>query len=171
MSKVTLSAAPSFLNCFYRLVVSIMHEGRQRGDTEKGADPENLQTFDFGLSMNGSTKQPEMEKHSSFAGRNTCVDFVPLQLMREAEDVKIIPVVCGLLGSPGRICFDRRPRVMNTAGSNPISGCSPPEQAKEQSEDRSLQLTFRSRPLVAECSMIHAGVPLYSNRVARVMLR
>ncbi|XP_074844757.1 unhealthy ribosome biogenesis protein 2 homolog [Carettochelys insculpta] len=30
--KVMLKAAPSFLNSFHRLVVSVMHEGRQKGD-------------------------------------------------------------------------------------------------------------------------------------------
>ncbi|XP_036402635.1 unhealthy ribosome biogenesis protein 2 homolog [Megalops cyprinoides] len=30
--QVMLKAAPSFLNCFYRLVVSVMHEGRQKGE-------------------------------------------------------------------------------------------------------------------------------------------
>ncbi|XP_042651820.1 unhealthy ribosome biogenesis protein 2 homolog isoform X2 [Tyto alba] len=30
--KVLLKAAPSFLNSFHRLVVSVMHEGRQKGD-------------------------------------------------------------------------------------------------------------------------------------------
>lgn len=30
--QVLLKAAPSFLNSFHRLVVSVMHEGRQKGD-------------------------------------------------------------------------------------------------------------------------------------------
>ncbi|XP_023280760.1 unhealthy ribosome biogenesis protein 2 homolog [Seriola lalandi dorsalis] len=34
--QVMLNAAPSFLNVFYRLVASIMQEGRQRGDSDKG---------------------------------------------------------------------------------------------------------------------------------------
>ncbi|XP_030628707.1 unhealthy ribosome biogenesis protein 2 homolog [Chanos chanos] len=40
--QVMLKAAPSFLNCFYRLVTSIMHEGRQRGEAERGGDGEML---------------------------------------------------------------------------------------------------------------------------------
>ncbi|RVE74646.1 hypothetical protein OJAV_G00024320 [Oryzias javanicus] len=36
--QVMLKAAPSFLSVFYRLVASIMQEGRQRGDTDEGAD-------------------------------------------------------------------------------------------------------------------------------------
>ncbi|XP_041856722.1 unhealthy ribosome biogenesis protein 2 homolog isoform X2 [Melanotaenia boesemani] len=36
--QVILKAAPSFLNVFYRLVASIMQEGRQRGDSDTGAD-------------------------------------------------------------------------------------------------------------------------------------
>ncbi|XP_015241954.1 PREDICTED: unhealthy ribosome biogenesis protein 2 homolog [Cyprinodon variegatus] len=36
--QVISKAAPSFLNVFYRLVASIMLEGRQRGDTDAGAD-------------------------------------------------------------------------------------------------------------------------------------
>ncbi|KAI5107919.1 unhealthy ribosome biogenesis protein 2-like isoform 1 [Silurus meridionalis] len=40
--KVMLKASPVFLNCFYRLVASIMREGRQKGENEKGKDFEKL---------------------------------------------------------------------------------------------------------------------------------
>ncbi|KAA0717922.1 Unhealthy ribosome biogenesis protein 2 -like protein [Triplophysa tibetana] len=33
-----LKAFPVFLNCFYRLVSSIMYEGRQKGETDKGSE-------------------------------------------------------------------------------------------------------------------------------------
>ncbi|KAI7805397.1 unhealthy ribosome biogenesis protein 2 homolog [Triplophysa rosa] len=33
-----LKALPVFLNCFYRLVSSIMYEGRQKGETDKGGE-------------------------------------------------------------------------------------------------------------------------------------
>ncbi|XP_034385381.1 unhealthy ribosome biogenesis protein 2 homolog [Cyclopterus lumpus] len=36
--QVILNAAPSFLNVFYRLVASIMQEGRQRGDSDTEGD-------------------------------------------------------------------------------------------------------------------------------------
>uniref|UniRef100_A0A3B3H3A0 URB2 ribosome biogenesis homolog n=1 Tax=Oryzias latipes TaxID=8090 RepID=A0A3B3H3A0_ORYLA len=36
--QVMLKAAPSFLSVFYRLVASIVQEGRQRGDTDTGAE-------------------------------------------------------------------------------------------------------------------------------------
>uniref|UniRef100_UPI0037E9C682 unhealthy ribosome biogenesis protein 2 homolog n=1 Tax=Semicossyphus pulcher TaxID=241346 RepID=UPI0037E9C682 len=36
--QVMLNAAPSFLNIFHRLLASIMQEGRQRGDSDTGAD-------------------------------------------------------------------------------------------------------------------------------------
>uniref|UniRef100_A0A3Q2QHZ9 URB2 ribosome biogenesis homolog n=1 Tax=Fundulus heteroclitus TaxID=8078 RepID=A0A3Q2QHZ9_FUNHE len=36
--QVIPKAAPSFLNVFYRLVASVMQEGRQKGDTDAGAD-------------------------------------------------------------------------------------------------------------------------------------
>ncbi|XP_040023482.2 unhealthy ribosome biogenesis protein 2 homolog [Gasterosteus aculeatus] len=36
--QVMLTAAPSFLNIFYRLVASIMQEGRQRGDADTDGD-------------------------------------------------------------------------------------------------------------------------------------
>ncbi|XP_038558173.1 unhealthy ribosome biogenesis protein 2 homolog [Micropterus salmoides] len=36
--QVMLKAAPSFLNVFYRLVASIMQEGRQRGDSDTDSD-------------------------------------------------------------------------------------------------------------------------------------
>uniref|UniRef100_A0A3P9A4F0 Nucleolar 27S pre-rRNA processing Urb2/Npa2 C-terminal domain-containing protein n=1 Tax=Esox lucius TaxID=8010 RepID=A0A3P9A4F0_ESOLU len=39
--QVMLKAAPSFLNCFYRLVVSIMHEGRQKSETDKAPETDS----------------------------------------------------------------------------------------------------------------------------------
>ncbi|XP_054627419.1 unhealthy ribosome biogenesis protein 2 homolog isoform X2 [Dunckerocampus dactyliophorus] len=39
-TQVMLNTAPSFLNVFYRLVSSIMQEGRQRGDGDAGGDSE-----------------------------------------------------------------------------------------------------------------------------------
>nr|XP_057945285.1 unhealthy ribosome biogenesis protein 2 homolog [Doryrhamphus excisus]XP_057945286.1 unhealthy ribosome biogenesis protein 2 homolog [Doryrhamphus excisus] len=39
-TRVMLNTAPSFLNVFYRLVASIMQEGRQRGDGDAGGDSE-----------------------------------------------------------------------------------------------------------------------------------
>ncbi|CAL8243510.1 unnamed protein product [Lota lota] len=38
--QVLVSTAPSFLTVFYRLVASIMHEGRQKGDSDTGPDGE-----------------------------------------------------------------------------------------------------------------------------------
>ncbi|XP_053477582.1 unhealthy ribosome biogenesis protein 2 homolog [Ictalurus furcatus] len=40
--KVMLKASPVFLNCFYRLVASVMREGRQKVEDEKGKDSEKL---------------------------------------------------------------------------------------------------------------------------------
>ena len=34
--KVMLKAAPIFLNAFYRLVASIIKEGRQKGESDRG---------------------------------------------------------------------------------------------------------------------------------------
>uniref|UniRef100_UPI00398EE036 unhealthy ribosome biogenesis protein 2 homolog n=1 Tax=Pristiophorus japonicus TaxID=55135 RepID=UPI00398EE036 len=39
--KVLLNAAPSFLKCFNRLVLSVMHKGRQKGVGEKGMTTDN----------------------------------------------------------------------------------------------------------------------------------
>uniref|UniRef100_A0A3Q3DFL0 Nucleolar 27S pre-rRNA processing Urb2/Npa2 C-terminal domain-containing protein n=1 Tax=Hippocampus comes TaxID=109280 RepID=A0A3Q3DFL0_HIPCM len=39
-TQVMLNAAPSFLNVFYRLVTSIMQEGRQRGAADTGGESE-----------------------------------------------------------------------------------------------------------------------------------
>ncbi|XP_077093218.1 unhealthy ribosome biogenesis protein 2 homolog [Siphateles boraxobius] len=36
--QVMLKASPAFLNCFYRLVSSVMHEGRQRGDSDRASE-------------------------------------------------------------------------------------------------------------------------------------
>ncbi|KAK1791773.1 hypothetical protein P4O66_013759, partial [Electrophorus voltai] len=40
--KIMLKSAPTFLNCFYRLVTSIIHEGKQKGMNEKEKDSEKL---------------------------------------------------------------------------------------------------------------------------------
>ncbi|KAG1927163.1 unhealthy ribosome biogenesis protein [Pimephales promelas] len=42
--QVMLKASPAFLNCFYRLVSSVMHAGRQRSDSDRASekDRENL---------------------------------------------------------------------------------------------------------------------------------
>ncbi|KAI4874642.1 hypothetical protein NFI96_031126, partial [Prochilodus magdalenae] len=40
--KVMLKAASTFLNCFYRLVTSIIHEGRQKGEKEREKDSGTL---------------------------------------------------------------------------------------------------------------------------------
>ncbi|XP_076830112.1 unhealthy ribosome biogenesis protein 2 homolog [Brachyhypopomus gauderio] len=40
--KVMLKSAPTFLNCFYRLVTSIMHEGKQKVMNERESDSEHL---------------------------------------------------------------------------------------------------------------------------------
>ncbi|XP_065152868.1 unhealthy ribosome biogenesis protein 2 homolog [Paramisgurnus dabryanus] len=36
--QVMLKAFPIFLNCFYRLVSSVMHEGRQKGETDRACE-------------------------------------------------------------------------------------------------------------------------------------
>ncbi|XP_028845975.1 unhealthy ribosome biogenesis protein 2 homolog isoform X1 [Denticeps clupeoides] len=36
--QVMFEASPAFLNCFYRLVTSIMHEGRQKNESESGSE-------------------------------------------------------------------------------------------------------------------------------------
>ncbi|KAK3573375.1 hypothetical protein QTP86_024615 [Hemibagrus guttatus] len=41
-TKIMLKASPVFLNCFYRLVASIIREGRQKAENEKGKDFEKL---------------------------------------------------------------------------------------------------------------------------------
>ncbi|KAJ8359945.1 hypothetical protein SKAU_G00164700 [Synaphobranchus kaupii] len=38
--QVMLKATPSFLNCFYRLVASVMREGRQKPERERGSEAE-----------------------------------------------------------------------------------------------------------------------------------
>ncbi|XP_031434484.1 unhealthy ribosome biogenesis protein 2 homolog [Clupea harengus] len=37
-TQVMLTAAPAFLNCFYRLVASIMFEGKQKGELERASE-------------------------------------------------------------------------------------------------------------------------------------
>ncbi|NXG73121.1 URB2 protein, partial [Baryphthengus martii] len=85
--KVLLKAAPSFLNSFHRLVVSVMHEGRQKGD--KG----NTDEFEVILKCAHLVERmythiaAEMEDFTAFSA------FIVAQYVTELQKVTLHPAV------------------------------------------------------------------------------
>ncbi|KAJ7411741.1 Unhealthy ribosome biogenesis protein 2 like protein [Willisornis vidua] len=85
--KVLLKAAPSFLNSFHRLVISVMHEGRQKGD--KG----NTDEFEVILKCAHLVERmythiaAEMEDFTMFSA------FMVAQYVTELQKVTLHPAV------------------------------------------------------------------------------
>ncbi|GAB0187034.1 unhealthy ribosome biogenesis protein 2 [Grus japonensis] len=85
--KVLLKAAPSFLNSFHRLVVSVMHEGRQKGD--RG----NTDEFEVTLKCAHLVERmythiaAEMEDFTVFSA------FIVAQYVTELQKVTLHPAV------------------------------------------------------------------------------
>ncbi|NXA13451.1 URB2 protein, partial [Sapayoa aenigma] len=85
--KVLLKAAPSFLNSFHRLVVSVMHEGRQKGD--RG----NMDEFEVILKCAHLVERmythiaAEMEDFTVFSA------FIVAQYVTELQKVTLHPAV------------------------------------------------------------------------------
>ncbi|XP_010137905.1 PREDICTED: unhealthy ribosome biogenesis protein 2 homolog [Buceros rhinoceros silvestris] len=85
--KVLLKAAPSFLNSFHRLVVSVMHEGRQKGD--RG----NTDEFEVMLKCAQLVERmythiaAEMEDFTVFSA------FIVAQYVTELQKVTLHPAV------------------------------------------------------------------------------
>ncbi|XP_018605057.2 unhealthy ribosome biogenesis protein 2 homolog isoform X1 [Scleropages formosus] len=113
--QVTLSAAPSFLNCFYRLVVSIMHEGRQRGDTEKGSEEET----DALLKCARLVERMYSHIASVAEGFTVLSSFVVAQYVCELQKVTLQPEIKShLTEGVYRIldlCSEQDIRFLNTA--------------------------------------------------------
>uniref|UniRef100_A0A8C3P3Q0 URB2 ribosome biogenesis homolog n=1 Tax=Cyanoderma ruficeps TaxID=181631 RepID=A0A8C3P3Q0_9PASS len=85
--KVLLKAAPSFLSSFHRLVVSVMHEGRQKGD--RG----NMDEFEITLKCAHLVERmythiaAEMEDFTIFSA------FIVAQYVTELQKVTLHPAV------------------------------------------------------------------------------
>ncbi|NXU56681.1 URB2 protein, partial [Turnix velox] len=111
--KVLLKAAPSFLNSFHRLVVSVMHEGRQKGD--KG----NTDEFEVILKCAHLVERmythitTEMEDFTVFSA------FIVAQYVTELQKVTLHPAVKKHL-TEGiyhilDLCIERDIKFLNTS--------------------------------------------------------
>ncbi|XP_009560408.2 unhealthy ribosome biogenesis protein 2 homolog isoform X2 [Cuculus canorus] len=85
--KVLLKAAPSFLSSFHRLVVSVMHEGRQKGD--KG------NTDEFEVILKCAHLVERMYTHIAAEMENFTVfsSFIVAQYVTELQKVTLHPAV------------------------------------------------------------------------------
>ncbi|XP_034728165.1 unhealthy ribosome biogenesis protein 2 homolog [Etheostoma cragini] len=83
--QVMLNAAPSFLNVFYRLVASIMQEGRQRGDSDTDSD----------VYLQCSRLIERMYSHIAATAENftTLSAFIVAQYVTELQKVTLRPDV------------------------------------------------------------------------------
>ncbi|XP_030412724.1 unhealthy ribosome biogenesis protein 2 homolog isoform X1 [Gopherus evgoodei] len=86
-SKVMLKAAPSFLNSFNRLVVSVMHEGRQKGDRGN--------TDEFGVVLKCAHLIERMYSHIAAKTEEFTVFsvFIVAQYVIELQKVTLYPSV------------------------------------------------------------------------------
>ncbi|NXD79949.1 URB2 protein, partial [Halcyon senegalensis] len=111
--KVLLKAAPSFLNSFHRLVVSVMHEGRQKGD--RGSTDE----FEVTLKCAHLVERmythiaAEMEDFTAFSA------FIVAQYVTELQKVTLHPAVKKHL-TEGiyhiiDLCIERDIKFLNTS--------------------------------------------------------
>ncbi|XP_066239698.1 unhealthy ribosome biogenesis protein 2 homolog isoform X1 [Saccopteryx leptura] len=88
--KVMLKAIPSFLNCFHRLVVSVMHEGRQK---DKGS------ADDLPVVLECARLVERMYSHIAARAEDFTVfsPFLVAQYVTELQKVTLYPAVKGLL--------------------------------------------------------------------------
>ncbi|XP_026701130.1 unhealthy ribosome biogenesis protein 2 homolog [Athene cunicularia] len=85
--KVLLKAAPSFLNSFHRLVVSVMHEGRQKGDGGNTDDFEVILKCAHLVERMYTHIAAEMEDFTVFSA------FIVAQYVTELQKVTLHPAV------------------------------------------------------------------------------
>ncbi|XP_068010191.1 unhealthy ribosome biogenesis protein 2 homolog [Melanerpes formicivorus] len=85
--KVLLKAVPSFLNIFHRLVVSIMHEGRQRGDRVNIGEFEVILKCAHLVERMYTRVAAEMEDFTVFSA------FIVAQYVTELQKVTLHPAV------------------------------------------------------------------------------
>ncbi|NXA48052.1 URB2 protein, partial [Nothocercus julius] len=85
--KVMLKAAPSFLNSFHRLVVSVMHEGRQKGD--------KVNTDEFEIALKCAHLVERMYTHIAAETEEFTVfsAFIVAQYVTELQKVTLHPAV------------------------------------------------------------------------------
>ncbi|NXX82062.1 URB2 protein, partial [Urocolius indicus] len=86
-AKVLLKAAPSFLNGFHRLVVSVMHEGRQKGDRGNTDEFEVILKCAHLVERMYTHIAAEMEDFTVFSA------FIVAQYVTELQKVTLHPSV------------------------------------------------------------------------------
>ncbi|NXS71110.1 URB2 protein, partial [Pandion haliaetus] len=85
--KVLLKAAPSFLNSFHRLVVSVMHEGRQKGEKGNTDEFEDILKCAHLVERMYTHIAAEMEDFTAFSA------FIVAQYVTELQKVTLHPAV------------------------------------------------------------------------------
>ncbi|KAJ8250463.1 hypothetical protein COCON_G00223850 [Conger conger] len=85
--QVMLKATPSFLNCFYRLVASVMREGRQRPENDRGSEA------DAEVGMKCALLVERMYTHiaSVAEGFTVLSSFIVAQYVSELQKVTLHP--------------------------------------------------------------------------------
>ncbi|NXI56528.1 URB2 protein, partial [Chloroceryle aenea] len=111
--KVLLKAAPSFLNSFHRLVVSVMHEGRQKGDRGNTDEFEVILKCAHLVERMYTHIAAEMEDFTVFSA------FIVAQYVTELQKVTLHPAVKKHL-TEGiyhilDLCIERDIKFLNTA--------------------------------------------------------
>ncbi|XP_043943036.1 unhealthy ribosome biogenesis protein 2 homolog [Protopterus annectens] len=113
--KVMLKAAPSFLNCFHRLVVSIIHEGQQKGERAKGS------SSDFKFVIKCAQLVERMYTHIAAKTEEFTIfsSFMVSQYVNELQKVTVHPEVKKHL-TEGiyhilDLCIDRDVKFLNTS--------------------------------------------------------
>ncbi|NXO00203.1 URB2 protein, partial [Rhinopomastus cyanomelas] len=111
--KVLLKAAPSFLNSFHRLVVSVMHEGRQRGDRGNAEEFEVVLKCAHLVERMYTHIAAKMEDFTVFSA------FIVAQYVTELQKVTLYPAVKKHL-TEGiyhilDLCIERDIKFLNTS--------------------------------------------------------
>ncbi|NXY85341.1 URB2 protein, partial [Alcedo cyanopectus] len=111
--KVLLKAAPSFLNSFHRLVVSVMHEGRQKGDRGNTDEFEVILKCAHLVERMYTHIAAEMEDFTAFSA------FIVAQYVTELQKVTLHPAVKKHL-TEGiyhilDLCIERDIKFLNTS--------------------------------------------------------
>ncbi|NXS83839.1 URB2 protein, partial [Erpornis zantholeuca] len=111
--KVLLKAAPSFLSSFHRLVVSVMHEGRQKGDRGNTDEFEMILKCAHLVERMYTHIAAEMEDFTVFSA------FIVAQYVTELQKVTLHPAVKTHL-TEGiyhilDLCIERDIKFLNTS--------------------------------------------------------
>ncbi|XP_073690066.1 unhealthy ribosome biogenesis protein 2 homolog [Garra rufa] len=87
--QVMLKASPAFMNCFYRLVSSVMHEGRQRGDSDRASEKDKESLLKCAMLVQ------RMYTHIANAAEDFTVlsSFIVAQYVSELQKVTLLPEI------------------------------------------------------------------------------